>query len=472
VDEKSVAVLAFANLSDDKANEYFSDGISEELLNVLGKVPGLKVSARTSAFYFKGKEVPIPEIARQLGVAYVVEGSVRKAGDKVRITAQLIKAADGFHVWSDTFTRDLKDIFAVQDEIAGLIAQQMKVTLGAVRVAHEVNPEAHRLVLEGRHFWNMRSELGFDEAEVRFRRAILLDPDYAAAHAGLANVLATRIGYRAYEGETGRSYATVREAAERAIALDPNDAGSYPALALALTFEGRLAEGDEVFHKAMELNPSYALPHHWRSIALELAGRLDEALLEIGRAVELDPLSGIALITRARMLYEAGRYAEGLDNFDRAGSFIADRPATKAGRAICLLKLNRRDEAADCARQVLTAPDHLLRLTADADAIYVLRQLGLEPEANERAVEALQRLGADSYQRGAVLAALGRWQEARPYLGRTPMDTQYVFYWIPTWDAWRSDPRFGDLMKSLKCEKQYEVARTTLVTLQTGSSKR
>ena len=129
--DKSVAVLAFANLSDDKENEYFSDGISEELLNVLAKIPNLKVSARTSAFSFKGKNVAIPEIARQLGVAYVVEGSVRKQGTKVRITAQLIKAEDGFHVWSDTFTRELKDIFAVQDEIAGLIAQQLQLKLTA-----------------------------------------------------------------------------------------------------------------------------------------------------------------------------------------------------------------------------------------------------------------------------------------------------------------------------------------------------
>ncbi len=133
VNDKSVAVLAFANLSDDKANEYFSDGISEELLNVLAKVPGLKVTARTSSFHFKGMNTAIPEIAQQLGVAYVVEGSVRKAGDKVRITAQLIKAADGFHVWSDTFTRDLKDIFAVQDEIAGLIAQNLRTKMSLDR---------------------------------------------------------------------------------------------------------------------------------------------------------------------------------------------------------------------------------------------------------------------------------------------------------------------------------------------------
>ena len=134
VDQKSVAVLAFANLSDEKGNESFADSVSEELLNVLAKVPGLKVTARTSAFHFKGKDTPIPEIARQLGVAYVVEGSVRRSADKVRITAQLIKAADGFHVWSDTFTRELKDIFAVQDEIAGLVAQNLELKLVSRRI--------------------------------------------------------------------------------------------------------------------------------------------------------------------------------------------------------------------------------------------------------------------------------------------------------------------------------------------------
>ncbi|HUG09820.1 MAG TPA: hypothetical protein VMM36_02345, partial [Opitutaceae bacterium] len=168
VDDKSVAVLAFANLSDDKGNEYFSDGISEELLNVLAKVPGLKVTARTSAFFFKGKQVPIADIAQQLGVAYVIEGSVRKQGDRVRITAQLIKAADGFPVWSDTFTRDLKDIFAVQDEIAGLIAQQLQLKLGATKVARVVNPEAYRLVLEGRYFWLQRTDEALNRAEASY----------------------------------------------------------------------------------------------------------------------------------------------------------------------------------------------------------------------------------------------------------------------------------------------------------------
>ncbi len=148
VDQKSVAVLAFANLSDDKNNDSFADSVSEELLHVLSKVRGLKVTARTSAFHFKGRDTPIPEIARQLGVAYIVEGSVRRSADKVRIAAQLIKADDGFQVWSDHFNRDLKDIFAVQEEIAGLIAKNLELKLGIKKDRPAPNPEAYQLYLE------------------------------------------------------------------------------------------------------------------------------------------------------------------------------------------------------------------------------------------------------------------------------------------------------------------------------------
>ena len=171
---KSVAVLPFENLSGDKDNEYFSHGISEELINVLGKVSGLNVAGRTSSFFFKGKQVPPAEMAQKLGVNYLVSGSVQEVGTQVRIRAQLIKAADGYQLWSsEPLTRDLKDIFAVQDEIAGLIAQNLKLNLGySPRVAAVVNPEAHRLVLEARFFWAQRTEEGFAKAEKACVRAL------------------------------------------------------------------------------------------------------------------------------------------------------------------------------------------------------------------------------------------------------------------------------------------------------------
>src|ERR1041385_1627027 len=292
VDQKSVAVLAFANLSDEKGNESFADSVSEELLNVLGKVPGLKVTARTSAFHFKGKDTPIPEIAKQLGVAYVVEGSVRKAGDKVRITAQLIKAADGFHVWSDTFPRDLKDIFAVQEEIAGLIAQQLQLKLGMPsRATQVVNPEAHRLVLEGRYFWNLRSEEGFARAETAFKQALVIDPQFAPAHAGLALDYVIRGQYRVLDAISGgpEDWVLGRAEAQKAIGLDPLQAEPYAALAYTLANEGRWKDSGQLFQKTFILNPNYAMAHFWHGLVLGSQGRLDLSLDEHRRAGELDP---------------------------------------------------------------------------------------------------------------------------------------------------------------------------------------
>jgi TolB-like protein/Tfp pilus assembly protein PilF len=461
--DKSVAVLAFANLSDDRTNEYFSDGISEELLNVLAKIPGLKVTARTSAFFFKRKEVPIPEIAQKLGVAYVVEGSVRKQGDKVRIMAQLIKAADGFPVWSDTFTRELKDVFAVQDEIAGVIARNLslKMDLGAARRA--VNPEAHRLVLEGRYYWNLRTDDGFARAETAFRSAIALDPEFAEAHAGLANVLATAGAYREYAGLVDPNPEAALQEAQRAIKLDPALAEAYPALGLVHNMTRRHREAEQMYRKALELNPNYALPHHWFSVALEMEGRIDEAMVEIEQAIRLDPLSAIALITRRRMLAEAGQPAAALAAYEREKALVPERPSAAAHRALCLLELGRRDEAVALARQVAAMPTMELRLWADADVIHLLRQTGHDAEAAEQATRMLAQFNPDSYQRGAVLAAVGRWDEAEPFLERTPVNVQYMFYWSPVWDGWREDPRFLRLLAKLGCEEAYRLARAAVL---------
>ena len=466
-DDKSVAVLAFANLSDDKDNEYFSDGISEELLNVLAKVPDLKVTARTSAFSFKGKNVAIPEIARQLGVAYVIEGSVRKQGTKVRITAQLIKAADGFHVWSDTFTRELKDIFAVQDEIAALIAQSLKLNMGLVATGprRAVNPEAHQLVLEGRYFWNLRTLGGFDRAEAAFTKAIALDPQFAQAYAGLADVRWTRSVFESYAGANLRSSAGAREATERALALDPMLAEAYPAAGAVLHWSGRLGEAEQQFKKAIALNPNYALAHHWYSLVLEGQGRLDEALAESEQAIQLDPLSVAALSTRHRYLLMAGRISEALVADEKV---VALRPDFFFGtglRAQGLLAAGQRDEAMTAARSIVANQSLDLRWISDASAVYVLRALGREAEAVAHVEKLLPRLPADSYLRGLALAALDRWDEAIPYLERTPPGLFSIYFWNPLWDRWRDDPRFGRLLATLNCVEEYKVARATLARM-------
>ena len=258
--EKSVAVLAFANLSDDKDNEYFSDGISEELLNVLAKVPGLKVTARTSSFHFKGTNTAVPEIARQLGVAYVMEGSVRKAGNRVRITAQLIKAADGFHVWSETYDRDLQDIFAVQDEIAKNILAAVRVSLlGGKVVPNTVSTkiEAYTLYLQAQGEFAKRGEFNLRAAIEHFERALAIDPNYVPALVGLARARVVLPSYSSLSGAQARETVDkAKQAARRALVLDPENSDAHATIGLLMSvLEWHWNEGEAELSRARELAP-------------------------------------------------------------------------------------------------------------------------------------------------------------------------------------------------------------------------
>ena len=469
-DSKSVAVLAFANLSDDKGNEYFSDGISEELLNVLAKVPGLKVSARTSAFYFKGKEVPIPEIAQKLGVAYVVEGSVRKQGDKVRITAQLIKAADGFHIWSDTFTRDLKDIFAVQDEIAGLIAQQLQLKLTATdRAKRVVDPEAYRLVLEGRQFWNLRSEDGFTKAEAAFMKALAIDPQFAEAHAGLGGVCVIRAVYHELDDVPLKADDLERAVREgrRALEIDPSSADALAVLAYAQMMGNQLAESDRNFQQALVLNPNSALVHCWYALLLNAQGRLDASFRHYQKAAEIDPLWFINLHMMGSALAFAQRHDQALGILERAEALRTEIfLPNMSERARALLALGRKEEAFAAARQILHSPDLRPRWGSDAIAIRVLWAGGQRQEAEAEAARLFTRYPPESYLRGFILVALGRFNEALPFLSHTPSVMVRHIYWDTMWDSWRTDPRFIQLMTGMGRAEEYKVARATLARMQ------
>ena len=468
-DSKSVAVLAFANLSDDKGNEYFSDGISEELLNVLAKIPGLKVTARTSSFHFKGMNTAIPEIAAQLGVAYVLEGSVRKQGDKVRITAQLIKAADGFHVWSDTFTRDLKDIFAVQDEIAGLIAQQLQLKLGdKLEVKRAVNPEAYRLVLEGRQFWNMRTEEGFAKAEAAFTKAIQVDPQFAEAHAGLGGVCVIRSIYRELDAVALDADDLRRAVSEgrRALEIDPSSADAHAVLGYAQMMGNQLVDSDRHFQQALTLNPNSALVHCWYALLLSAQGRSDTSLRHYQKAAELDPLWFINLQMLGGSLAFAQRFDQSLGIIERAAALRTDVfIPNMAERAEVLLALGRKEEAFAAARHVLKHPDASPRWHSDALAIRVLWKGGRRQEAEEEAARLFARWPQDSYLRGFTLVALGRFDEALGFLEHTPSTMVRNIYWDTMWDPWREDPRFQQLMVKFGRADEYKVARETLARM-------
>ena len=290
-------MLAFANLSDDKGSEYFSDGISEELLNVLAKVPGLKVSARTSAFYFKGKNVPIPEIARQLGVAYIVEGSVQRAGDRVKITAQLIKAADGFHLWSDAYTRDMKDIFAVQDEIAAKIATSLTDKLGMTLPAlAKTTPEAYTLYLQARATLAKRGVGKLQEAARQFESVVALDPNYLPARSGLAITLSLIPSWsRSIAlGENEKSLEIARREARFVIEREPGNAEAWSALGYIYgIYDWRWAEAGEAVARSLALAPNDAEIVNFAGDYFRLVLADPQVVETEKRAVELNPLQPI-----------------------------------------------------------------------------------------------------------------------------------------------------------------------------------
>ena len=281
-DQKSIAVLPFVNMSADKADEYLSDGMTEELLNVLAQVPGLRVPGRSSSFAFKGKTEDniFRKVGEQLHVTTVLEGSVRKAGDKLRITAQLINVADGFHLWSETYDRDMKDILAVQTEVAQQVVQALQVKLGveaarALAKTPTENPEAHRLYLLGRYHFGKITEAGWTNAMQYFTQALQLDPSYALAYCGLADCYGW-MGGGLLPGK--EAWAKEKELAQKALALDPNLADAHLSLGIALASAFDWNGGEQEIKRALELNPRLALAYDQLAWIQTVFGRFNEAI--------------------------------------------------------------------------------------------------------------------------------------------------------------------------------------------------
>ena len=296
----SIAVLPFTNLSGDASKDYFSDGMSEELLNLLARVPGLQVAARTSAFAFKGRNVDIREVGRELGVETVLEGSVRQSGEQVRVTAQLIDTETGFHLWSETYDRKLQDIFAVQDEIAKAIVDKLRIELAPNEQAlaqrdqaPTQNVEAYELYLQGRAIWKRRGEDNLMRAIDMYQAALARDPAFARAHAALASAYVVLPGYTKDKGDEPKFSGLAEQSARQALALDPNIGEAHAVLAQSNSDKGNLLDAESGFFFAISLEPNEPTPHHWYSILLGKVGRLDAALEQARRAYELDPTSPV-----------------------------------------------------------------------------------------------------------------------------------------------------------------------------------
>ena len=308
--ERSIAVLPFVNMSSDKEQEYFSDGISEELLNLLSRIPELKVAARTSSFSFKGKEIEIPEIARRLNVAHILEGSVRKSGDKVRITAQLIRAPDGFHLWSQTYDRKLDDIFVIQDEIAADVVKELRVTLlGGAPKARTTDPQAYAYYLQGVQVARQFTAEAFAKSDSLLKQALAIDPKYAPAWVALSINFINEVGSFLVPAEKG--LADAREAAQKAIAIDPEYARAHSALGFIAMFENDLDSSAKHYERALALDPSDERVLSNAAALLRNLGRVEEAL-PIGEfVIRRDPVSDAAL-------YNVGMYQRILGRADEA----------------------------------------------------------------------------------------------------------------------------------------------------------
>ena len=313
ISAKSIAVLPFDNLSRDPDNAYFAEGVQDEILTRLAKVADLKVISRTSTQRFKSAPADLREIAKQLGVTHILEGSVQKAGDSVRVNVQVINALTDVHLWADTYDRKLTDIFAIESEIAKNVTENLKARLNdraeeVLAARPTENPEAHELYLKGRYFWNRRSTASLRKAGDYFQKAIDLDPKYALAYAGLADVhsLVPVYAGTAPQDDVPKALA----AARKAVDLDDRLAESHTSLGNALVSSVQLKAAEADFRRALELNPNYATARQWLAECLFGQGRFSESLAENERAHELDPLSLIINASYASSLAGAGRYEE------------------------------------------------------------------------------------------------------------------------------------------------------------------
>ena len=427
---KSIAVLAFTDLSPAKDQEYFSDGIAEEILNALVKVKGLKVAGRTSSFYYKGRNEDLRKIGETLGVAHILEGSVRKQGEKVRITAQLIQAADGFHLWSETYDGDLADVFELQERIARAIPAELKVVLEGgpqqrlVPVATR-NTEAYALYLQATGIFNRRDAGRYPDAVTALEEALRLDPAYARAHSRLAALHAIRPSVDATITESASAEA--ERHALRALELDPTLAEPHAVQGIRKANQRRYAEAEQAFQRALALEPDDVTTNFWYALVLLNTGYQQRGQHYLDRVLALDPMLPNALSWRARSYLDAGD----IDAAERLS-----RRAAAAGLALAGLTVARIEQARG-------RRDAALREMTQAVSA-VARQL--PPEAPELFARTL--LGDAQARRGAVALV-------DDYLARKPVPIDGIVVLV----LFRS----GDIPRGLALLQEAPTANESLV---------
>ena len=455
---KSIAVLPFVNMSNDPEQEYFSEGMAEEILNSLTHLKDLKVAGRTSSFQFKGKKIGLPELGHKLGVSKVLEGSVRKQGNRLRISVQLINVEDGFHLWSEKYDRDLQDIFAIQDEIALAVTEKLKVTLleydrEQITKTHTQNTEAYQLYLQGRYFWNKRNKESLETSMKYFHEAIDIDPNYALAWAGLADSYNLLREY----GKSSRNegYSKAKAAAKKALEIDSQLGEAHISLAeLLMNDEWDWLNALNEFKLGLEMNPNYATGHHWYAEWFMYQGNFGQALEEISKAVKLDPVSQAILTDRALILYYSRQYDKAIEHIMPALQLNANFSSSHRILSLCHQAKGMFDLAIEENNLWGGLTGDHFKTTIALARIYAVS--GREKEA-KRIVESLTEeqiaVGNDFRAVALVYAALDEhdiafnfleksYEAREPSLCSTKID--------PKWDGIRDHPRFIEFLDRLK----------------------
>jgi eukaryotic-like serine/threonine-protein kinase len=454
---RSIAVLPFLDLSAEKDQEYFCDGMAEELTSALSRIASLTVAARTSTFAFKGKGQDIQSIGHQLRVTHVLEGSVRKAGDRLRINAQLIAVRDGYQLWSERYDREMTDVFAIQDDIARSIAHTLKVKLGDQTTGQLFNRradslEAYHLYLKGQFFWNQRHKGGLRKALECYHQAIATEPTYALAYAGIANSYVT-LGAFTYLSP-GEAFPRAKAAAERALEIDEGLADAHTALGtIALLYDRNWLQARRAHDRALELNPEYPTGHSWYSWCLVALGRVEEAIAEQKKALSIDPLSLMINTLVGAVLYHARRYDEARNQLLRTIEMDPNFGTAQSYLGIVYEALGEPERAIahlERARELMDLPMVLANL-AHAYAVS-----GRQREARTLVAEleaATTRRFLSPFFAAAVYAGLGEADRAFEYLDNAVAIRDA---WIPflrqdpRLDVLQDDPRFSDLATQME----------------------
>jgi TolB-like protein/DNA-binding winged helix-turn-helix (wHTH) protein/Flp pilus assembly protein TadD len=451
---RSLAVLPLESLSGDASQDYFADGMTDELITDLGQISALRVISRTSVMSYKRVRKPLPEIARELNVDGVVEGTVLRSGNQVRITAQLIKAADDKHLWSQSYEGDFRDALALQNQVARSIAEQIRINVSPreqteLKSVKVVNPQAYESYLKGRFFWNKRTADGLKVAAAYFNQAVEEDPKYPEAYSGLADTYAL-LGDWQYAVMTAKeALPKAKAAAIKALELDDNLGEAHNSLAFCLDgFDWDFAAAEKEFRRAIELNPSYATAHHWYAWHLSLLGRNSEAISEMKKAKDLDPLSLIINADLAELYLIAHSYDESIQQSRRTIEMDANFALAHNQLAQAYLQKQMFDEAVAELQKAIKISGDSPTFTANLARTYAA--MGRRSEAGEL-LDDLKKHSSPGYSRAseiaAVYVALGDNDRAMTWLEKG-FDERFNpgVLLRPGFDPIRSDPRFQNLL--------------------------